>query len=232
MTSRTSSRACSTRASVSAWLMEQQADGGPALLADRLVDGGEGWVGVGGVVDVVEADDRQVAGDRDPGLPGRVQRADRGHVAHGQDGGGSLAVGPGTDERLVPALDGGRGAHDVIVEQRGADLVERAPIAVQALGRDGRRRPVGPIGRLDAQDQDVAVTETEEVGGSRIGAGLVIDRDARGELGLDGVDEDDADARPADASDLRMARIEPDRDDPVDAGALHGPTQRTLAGGR
>ena len=92
----------------------------------------------------------------------------------------------------------------MIVEQGGTGVLERTPIAVQALGRDGRRRPVGAIGRLDAQDQDVAVTETEEVGGSRIGAGLVIDRDARGELGLDGVDEHDPDARPADAGDLRM----------------------------
>ena len=47
-------------------LGEEEADRVGALLADRLVDRRQGRVDVGGEVDVVEADDAEVAGMRRP----------------------------------------------------------------------------------------------------------------------------------------------------------------------
>src|SRR4029078_2218788 len=55
-----------------------------ALAPHGLMDGRQWGIGVRRLVDVVEAADRQVLGDRDAVLPGRMQRAEGRNVAHRQ----------------------------------------------------------------------------------------------------------------------------------------------------
>ena len=74
---------------------QEQADRLLALATDRLVDRRERGIHVRGEVDVVEADDADVARDVEAQVAQRAHRADGHRVGHGQDGGRAEAVLPG-----------------------------------------------------------------------------------------------------------------------------------------
>ena len=83
--SRVSSRRCSGLAIVpSLDDGQKQADRLLALATDRLMDRRERGVDVLGEVDVVEADDADIAGDGESHVTQRAHRTDRHRVAHGQ----------------------------------------------------------------------------------------------------------------------------------------------------
>src|SRR3954449_12983683 len=77
--------------------------------------------------------------------------------------------------------------------------------------------------RLDADDQQVAMAELEQVLRRRARAALVIDLDERQVLERAGVDHDERQPGRTDLLDLRVIRRQPDRDDAVDGGAAHRP---------
>ena len=75
------------------------------------------------------------------------------------------------------------------------------------------------------------MAQAEQVLRGHPAAAFVVDADARLVVGLRGVDDDQAHPRPADAGDLRMARRQADRDDPVDARPVDRATQRPVQRG-
>ena len=131
-TSRVSSRRWTGRGMPALHHRQQQPDGRLALAPDGLVDGRQGWIGRRGQVDVVEADDADLARDRVPPLVDRADGADRHRVAHGQDG--ASAGGPASHRRSnasLPAVDAGGADGDRVGGQVDAGLGQRLAVAAQ-----------------------------------------------------------------------------------------------------
>jgi Xylose isomerase-like TIM barrel len=119
---------------------------------DVLADGGEVDVGQAGQMAVVEADDRDLAGDVDAGAEEDVEDAEGAAVVEGDDRGG-----PGTRGDYGT---GGRGAV-LFGQAAGYDVAGQA---VAAHGGPVAAAPVGGAGRLAAVDVgDVAMAEGHEM---------------------------------------------------------------------
>ena len=103
-----------------------------------------------------------------------------------------------------------------------ADRRERLAVAAQAPAGDAVRVHRDRRGRrLDADDQDVAVAEADEVLGGRPGAADVVDLD-RAVLRQGGrVDQDDRHAGAPDLLDLRVVVGQADGDDAVHGRPAH-----------
>ncbi len=206
---------------------EQQPDRLFALLADRLVDRGQWRFDVRGQVDVVEADDADVARDVEPEITQRMHRPDRHDVAHGQDRGGAQAGRPDRCQRGTSAGDAGRTEEDAVIADLDADGPKGLPVPEKTAvshalgtGHGGGER------RLDTDDDDVAVAERDEVLGCGSGATGVVDLD-RGLVGEGSrVDHDYRDARAPDRLDLRVLVAQADRDDAVDRCPAQRPGER------
>ena len=136
--SRVSSRRCSGLAWSRRWTTDRsKADRLFALATDRLVDRRERRVHVLGEVDVVEADDADVARDGQAHVAQGAHRTDRHRVAHGQHGGRTDAVLPGAVEGGHAALDAGR-ADDARARPGSRRRSRRTPRGSRAAA--GRRR--------------------------------------------------------------------------------------------
>ena len=198
------------------------------------MDGGQRRVGVGRDVQVVEANDAQVFGHAQASLARRPDDADRHDVAHRQDGRGPDLVLPDATECGHSAVEGGRPDDDALVRQRDAPEVEALAVAGQTprrhgLGRArGKLEKVGHVRRLNADDHELAMAETQQVAGGGSSSHFVVrfDRPMLGE-GIP-VDEDHRDAGVADLLDLRVVLGEADGHETVDGGAAESPDQRPV----
>src|SRR5215210_2278300 len=143
---------------------EQQTDRLLALATNWLVDGGQRWIRVSGDVDVVEADNADVARNGQPKRPDGAHRADRHRVAHGEDRRGTQARLPRPLECGNPAGDTGRSDDDPVERQVDASGFERRPVATEAATRDAGRLDLRlRLRRFDADDDEIAVSKVEEV---------------------------------------------------------------------
>ena len=175
------------RFSVGALGVEQGAEGGVGDLGAGEAQGGEGWHGVGAELDVVEADDGDVAGDTESELADCAHGSDGCEVVGGEDCGGA---GAGFEDALhsfvaavytvISFLDEG----GVFVEMllRGAFLE-----GLEAGARGGERERA-------ADEGDAAMAEGGEVLHGVVYSGLVVDLDAAyAGAGNAGVEEDEGD---------------------------------------
>ncbi len=115
---------------------EEQLDRLTALARDRLVDGRERWIEVGGDLDVIEADDADIVGHAQPPTAERTDGPDRQRVAHGEDGGGTQAGPPRSIEGDDTAVDGGGTGDHALVTKFDAGRGERLAIPGQPASCD------------------------------------------------------------------------------------------------
>ncbi len=85
--------------------LEEAAEGGGGEFGSGDVDGGEGGLGVGAELDVVEANDGNVAGDGEAGFVDGPHGSDGGEVVGAEDGGGWGAGGEHMGHGAVAAFD-------------------------------------------------------------------------------------------------------------------------------
>ena len=101
--------------------VEEGAEGGVCDLGAGEAEGGEGRHGVGAELDVVEADDGDVAGDAEAELADCAHGADGGEVVGGEDCGGAGAG-------LEDALHGVVAAVDAVIA-----FLDESGVAVEVL---------------------------------------------------------------------------------------------------
>jgi hypothetical protein len=68
-------------------LIDKQPHGGRRHLANRLVDGGERWIGIRGEWEIIEGYQRNIVWHATPSLVDRADGADGHRVACNKDGG-------------------------------------------------------------------------------------------------------------------------------------------------
>ena len=157
--------------------LEEGSPGRPPEVVGRQADGGQRRIEVGGQRDVVEADDRDVAGHAQARLAQAGDRADGDHVAGDEDG-----VGRSVRARISAIARWPLAASNAPSATRSGSSGEpgrreRRPVAGEPLGRRG----VGQRGVGDAGDPPMA--ERQQVLDREPGAGLVVDVDARARPG-------------------------------------------------
>lgn len=170
-----------------------------------------------GEVDVVEADDAEVARNGQAEVGRGAHRADRHGVAHGEDRCGTDAEGQCPLEGRRPAVDGRRADDDRLVGDLQAMLRRCGPVANETPSKDafrvvagGRRR------RLDGEDEERTVAELDEVLCRRSRPSLVVDVH-RGRPRLRArVDEDHRQPRLTNVIELGVVGREADGDETVD----------------
>ena len=168
----------------------------PSALEERLAHGRE--PDVGRRLDVVEADDRQVAGHVEPGLPGRLDHPEGLHVGRGEHRGGTGPTGEEVAHQLAGHLAAvGPVAHPiarigVLVE---TGLGQHLAVALLALGAGGEAERGGGI---VADEGDALVTEVHEMAGGHPPA-LDVVGDDLGHAPGPRVDQHDGHARTGDA---------------------------------
>ena len=163
---------------------QEVVDGGGGEIATGHADGGEGWDGVFGEVDVVETDEGEVVGDAEVGFEERVLNTDGGHVVGTHDGGWPVGHREDLLHRVVAAIERVIAFDEPVwvgLEAGGLKATEEGGLA--ALSR--------AAGEGAADEADVAMAKNGEMLHAFVDAGAVVD----GKEGVDGaggrgIDED------------------------------------------
>ncbi len=147
-------------------------------------DGGEGWDGVFGEVDVVEADEREVVRYAEVGFEEGVLNADGGHVVRAHDGGGPV----GESEDLVHGIAAAVEGVIAFDEPVGIGLETDGLQAAKECSLAALR---GAAVKRAADEGDVAMAEDGEMLHALVDAGAIVDgEDAVEWARRSGVDED------------------------------------------
>ena len=197
----------------------EQADGGSAHLRQGLADGGEHRGDDGRVLDVVEADHREVLRHPQPTRAGGTEGADRMVVVEREDRRRRLRQVEEQIRRLLTAVDLEVRLHLELGIGEDARRRERGVVAAPAiLGGDPAVRT--------GDDRDPPVAEREQVTHRLVGARRVRGRDGRDALveRHQRVDDDEAVARVDEPLEL-VARLLREHDQRAVGEPVHQPVE-------